>query len=275
MQTSYTVENRLKPTIIELCRTTLSHLGTPRQLDGVIVVNVDGKDVVIKFHEMFRQQELTVQPSPIHSLMASHRSRKRSHCQQSCSYCGFQSRDILKLHKHLVMHKNVGATWTCTLCQIGFADPVFYGEHVTTMHSSIQAPIFQCVLCPQIPPFRTIGELEEHEADHADRTNKTFQIPQKRTRDYSPNSPNSTSSTDEPINLSTKNDTVVLNGSEQEEKLYDCEFCSTPIRGFAAFDDHCRRLHQRYPCSYCGKSLTQKGNRDRHVRLHTGERPYR
>jgi uncharacterized Zn-finger protein len=37
---------------------------------------------------------------------------------------------------------------------------------------------------------------------------------------------------------------------------------------------HCFSEHNRSPCMFCSKTFAQKANRDRHVCLHTGEKPY-
>ncbi|XP_047490950.1 zinc finger protein 536-like [Penaeus chinensis] len=36
-----------------------------------------------------------------------------------------------------------------------------------------------------------------------------------------------------------------------------------------------QRLGPAYPCPYCGKTFDRPSHRDRHVRIHTGEKPYR
>lgn len=55
----------------------------------------------------------------------------------------------------------------------------------------------------------------------------------------------------------------------------DCGICGDVFRSFAELEGHSARDHRRYLCEYCGKAFTAKPNRDRHVRYHTGERPYR
>ena len=43
---------------------------------------------------------------------------------------------------------------------------------------------------------------------------------------------------------------------------------------FLELESHCFSKHSRSPCMYCPKTFAQKANRDRHVCLHTGEKPY-
>ncbi|XP_076446164.1 uncharacterized protein LOC143283747 [Babylonia areolata] len=51
--------------------------------------------------------------------------------------------------------------------------------------------------------------------------------------------------------------------------------CCQEFPTFPELEEHSARLHRRYLCSYCGKSFTAKPNRDRHVRVHTGVKPYK
>ena len=51
--------------------------------------------------------------------------------------------------------------------------------------------------------------------------------------------------------------------------------CGQPFRRYADLEEHSARQHRRYLCQYCGTSFTAKPNRDRHVRYHTGEKPYK
>ena len=56
--------------------------------------------------------------------------------------------------------------------------------------------------------------------------------------------------------------------------LYTCSTCAEEFTEFEQYEEHCTGLHSRFPCQYCGKTFTQRGNCARHVRFHTGERPY-
>lgn len=53
-----------------------------------------------------------------------------------------------------------------------------------------------------------------------------------------------------------------------------CQQCSAVFSSFASFEAHSSEEHRRFVCEFCGKSFTAKPNRDRHVRYHTGVRPY-
>ncbi len=55
---------------------------------------------------------------------------------------------------------------------------------------------------------------------------------------------------------------------------YTCAICQGHISSFQELEMHCFSEHNRSPCMFCDKTFAQKANRDRHVCLHTGEKPY-
>ena len=56
---------------------------------------------------------------------------------------------------------------------------------------------------------------------------------------------------------------------------FECDICKGVFADFDEFDKHCNNVHRRFICDFCGKQFTSKPNRDRHVRYHTGEKPYK
>ncbi|KAK3610138.1 hypothetical protein CHS0354_039918 [Potamilus streckersoni] len=56
---------------------------------------------------------------------------------------------------------------------------------------------------------------------------------------------------------------------------FTCEVCEETFTDFDSFDTHGSNIHRRFICEYCGKVFTAKPNRERHIRYHTGERPYK
>ena len=53
-----------------------------------------------------------------------------------------------------------------------------------------------------------------------------------------------------------------------------CSVCNTTFGTFHEMETHCFVEHNRSPCMFCSKTFAQKANRDRHVCLHTGDKPY-
>ena len=53
-----------------------------------------------------------------------------------------------------------------------------------------------------------------------------------------------------------------------------CSICQQTLDSFHSLEQHCFAEHSRCPCMFCPKTFAQKANRDRHVCLHTGDKPY-
>ena len=53
-----------------------------------------------------------------------------------------------------------------------------------------------------------------------------------------------------------------------------CSICDAQLASFQECEAHCFSEHYRYPCMYCTKTFAQKANRDRHICIHTGEKPF-
>lgn len=56
---------------------------------------------------------------------------------------------------------------------------------------------------------------------------------------------------------------------------FTCEVCEETFGSFDDFHEHGVKVHRRFICSYCGKVFTSRPNRERHIRYHTGEKPYK
>ncbi|XP_046543705.1 zinc finger protein 235-like isoform X1 [Haliotis rubra] len=61
----------------------------------------------------------------------------------------------------------------------------------------------------------------------------------------------------------------------RSQSAFQCQVCKENFVDFTNFEFHSSNLHRRFVCEYCGKVFTAKPNRERHVRYHTGERPYK
>ena len=53
-----------------------------------------------------------------------------------------------------------------------------------------------------------------------------------------------------------------------------CVLCTQIFNTFQEMETHCLNEHSRSPCLFCSKTFAQKANRDRHLCLHTGDKPY-
>jgi len=54
---------------------------------------------------------------------------------------------------------------------------------------------------------------------------------------------------------------------------YVCSLCNEGFEVWDTLEAHCLTEHSRNPCRFCTKTFAQKANRDRHVCLHTGDKP--
>lgn len=59
------------------------------------------------------------------------------------------------------------------------------------------------------------------------------------------------------------------------QNQFMCDICFMNFSDFEAFDLHSSNVHRKFVCHFCGKGFTSRPNRDRHVRYHTGEKPFK
>ena len=74
--------------------------------------------------------------------------------------------------------------------------------------------------------------------------------------------------------IGMKNEHQLANGDDVPLGPQSCAICLQKFESFEDMDGHCFSEHSRSACRYCSKTFAQKANRDRHMCLHTGNRPY-
>jgi len=74
--------------------------------------------------------------------------------------------------------------------------------------------------------------------------------------------------------VSIKCETQWMSSSSSMLEQTRCVVCGCECSDFTELESHCQADHSRSPCMYCPKTFAQKANRDRHMCLHTGDRPY-
>ncbi|KAH9505695.1 hypothetical protein Btru_055522 [Bulinus truncatus] len=90
--------------------------------------------------------------------------------------------------------------------------------------------------------------------------------------------------TDAPVDLSGDSDlsrgglSVLPHPLSLVTKVQDglkCKQCSAVLPHGQAVSEHALTMHNLFSCSFCFRTFTAKNNLKRHVRLHTGSRPYK
>ena len=76
---------------------------------------------------------------------------------------------------------------------------------------------------------------------------------------------------DSPINLKMEK---TSESDDQVTGPHQCGVCQLWFNSFEVLDNHCLEDHNRSACMFCSKTFAQRANRDRHLCLHTGKKPY-
>ena len=64
------------------------------------------------------------------------------------------------------------------------------------------------------------------------------------------------------------------NSVTDDDKVYTCKICQEICFGRVSYFQHTQSLHGKVPCYICGSTYTQKGNMERHMNSHFGNKPF-
>ena len=165
-----------------------------------------------------------------------------------CSTCDKKFCLSSDLDKHLPLHGEA-TKYICNICSKSFLSKRNLSEHQGTHNK----PSFVCPKCGKM--FRTQKNLRRHNKSHNSDRNFTCEICGKGFRTA-----------------------VVLNGHKGiHTKKYRCESCDKNFSTHSHLRSHEIFMHGRaapFTCAVCGKGVPSQLQLDKHLRTHTGERPF-
>lgn len=73
---------------------------------------------------------------------------------------------------------------------------------------------------------------------------------------------------------------IGLKNHERLKSLHECIICKKVFHGKSAFSNHSKlhkgeNDHKKFLCNFCGKSFIKNSHLERHIRIHTGFKPYK
>ena len=201
----------------------------------------------------------------------------KNKCLKICCKCGRGFSQFAYLRNHLSVHNIELDDVTCCVCFKSCKDRRARDKHQAKVHDKQENTnldlqdcndddinSFSCI-CPECgETFNKSSQL----TNHMQRQHKS---PQKK--DITPQS-QSCHLCGESFKENFKYKNHMLR-HEAKEKQFSCEQC-----GEAYFIEYDLRLHvqnkhnQRFHCDLCDYKTNQKGNYDRHVKVHTGEKSH-
>ncbi|ELT94025.1 hypothetical protein CAPTEDRAFT_74845, partial [Capitella teleta] len=226
------------------------------------------------------------------SNLERHSRLHTGHKPYSCSICGkaFSRKDHLS--NHATKH-----AYKCGTCSKRFSDKKLLVTHYQYDHNAVLTNI--CDYCNK--GFSSTESYEEHVKIHPQYEGgspRASPSPVNMKKMHS--CPKCSFSSSDALTLA-KHTVIHLDGGH---RCFTCLACAKTFDDPLTYCDHllvhpnevnifecviCRQLcstiqslrrheatteHNRSPCMFCAKTFAQKANRDRHVCLHTGEKPY-
>ncbi len=198
-----------------------------------------------------------------------------------CTVCGYSTKYKHDLQKHARIHTGE-KPFKCMGCKFAAATVSHLYQHIRNMHPAMRQ--FKCKICGKA--FDRKIKLSLHSRLHTGQTATGVTSYTPRRIDYDetqpaklPTEPNNT--TDSKMNLrsSGRSDLKCPNPEPEKQQVTEKPSQNTHgayrARQTAQLRSHTRRHLEKYKCTVCGYSTKIKDNLDRHIRIHTGEKPFK
>ena len=217
-------------------------------------------------------------------------SRPRLNKSYQCPHCPYVAKRSHHLKNHIYTHTG-DKPYSCEECGQWFAQSGSLSYHMRTKHSTDQTKVHQCPHCPYSTKH-SAQDLQRHIRTHTgEKPYSCKECGQSFTRSGSLSYHMRTKHSSDQAKVhqcphcpySTKHSARDLRchiRTHTGEKPYSCEECGLRFAQSGNLSHHMRtkhstdqaKVHQCPHCPYSTKHST--GDLHRHIRTHTGEKPY-